>query len=157
MSSIAILGLDITEQKQSETALQAWTAFAQFNPAPILRFDQQDHILLANSAAHDVFGYHTLKDLSIAEIFPECGPETFFQSIQQDSTVRFETHNGDQDYQFVVSGVSALCIGHVYGSNITERKRAEEELRRNEARLESILRLHQMTGSSTLQVADFAL
>ncbi len=41
--------------------------------------------------------------------------------------------------------------------DLTERKRVEIELRRNETRLDALLRLNQMTEVSVAQVADFAM
>ena len=41
--------------------------------------------------------------------------------------------------------------------DITERKRAEEELRLNEARLQALVQLNQMTGASLQEITDFAL
>jgi len=48
--------------------------------------------------------------------------------------------------------------GFVVGSvDITDRMKAEETLRLDESRLETLLRLNQMTGASMQQVTDFAL
>ena len=41
--------------------------------------------------------------------------------------------------------------------DITERKRAEEELRLNEARLQALVQLNQMAGASLQEITDFAL
>ena len=41
--------------------------------------------------------------------------------------------------------------------DITDRKRAEEELRLNEARLQALVQLHQMAAASLQEITDFAL
>lgn len=138
VQGIAILAIDITAQKQAEAALQAWATFAQMHPAPVLRFDREGRILLANSAAYAIFGYQALHDLTIAEIFPECAPDLFSGSIQQAMQVNVEMRVDDQYYQFLICGVPALGIGHVYGTNITDRKQTEEALRENHQLLSSI-------------------
>lgn len=45
----------------------------------------------------------------------------------------------------------------LWSRDITERKRTEEALRLEEARLETLLRLSQMTGASQQELADFSL
>lgn len=134
VQSVAVLAIDITTQKQTEAALQTWATFAQMHPAPVLRFDREGKILIANSAAYDIFGHQALQDRTIVEIFPECPSDIFAEGIQHETRVNVEVRLGGQDYQFLVCGVPALGIGHVYGTNITERKRAEEALRESEIR-----------------------
>ncbi|RPH35527.1 PAS domain S-box protein, partial [bacterium] len=50
--------------------------------------------------------------------------------------------------------VTGFVIGSV---DVTDRKKAEETLRLDESRLETLLRLNQMTGASMQQITDFAL
>lgn len=50
--------------------------------------------------------------------------------------------------------VTGFVIGSV---EVTDRKKAEETLRLDELRLETLLKLNQMTGASMQQITDFAL
>ncbi len=52
------------------------------------------------------------------------------------------------------TAVTGFVIGSV---DVTDRIKAEETLRLDESRLETLLRLNQMTGASMQQVTDFAL
>jgi hypothetical protein len=71
----------------------------------------------------------------------------------------FEEYNGDLDRFFEVSAFGVEGAGRFacVFSDITERKRAVESMRLNEARLESLLALSQRPTDSVQELLDFAL
>jgi len=129
---------DITERKRAEEALQEWASFARLNPSPVLRFDPKGRIILANPATHTIFGSDALEGRLLNEIFPSVPTEHFVQTIPNDSISTYESQIGEQDYHFMVRGVQELEIGHIYGSNITERKRVEEALKASYEQLHNL-------------------
>ncbi len=120
--------LDITERKQTEERLNEWASFVRLNPSPVLRFDEKERVILANPAAHETFGYDSLEGMLVSDVFLNIAPDNYVNNIQAGSLSAFEYRVGKRDYYFVVKGVPEFGIGHIYGSDITARKQAEEAL-----------------------------
>ncbi len=113
---------DITERKKAMEDLAYQATFPQLNPNPIVELDSDGGINYMNPAAVKLFpglnishpylaGWHALTE----EISPEeTGSRT--KDIKVD----------DAWYEQVISGVPSSRYFRIYGSDITERKRADQ-------------------------------
>ena len=119
---------EITEHKQAVKALEEMASFAELNPAPVLRFNPDGMIIQANPAAYQIFGKDTLEDALIEDVLPYMSNIDIGEYIQKGRMDIHEISIGEKDFQFVISGVPDLGFGHIYGSDITERKKAEGKL-----------------------------
>jgi PAS domain S-box-containing protein len=148
---VALRGLmtDITASKQAEEALRA----SEEQTRTILHtamdgfwmVDMQGHILTVNEAYCQMSGYtaQELVQMSVQDINVVESPEQIVHHIQSMRTVgaeRFEIRHRGKDGHIIDLEVSSRYLPQLdclatFMHDITERKRAEETLRENEARL----------------------
>lgn len=133
------IGSDVARFR-AEDALVRMASFAELNPAPVMRFDEDGAIIQANEAALDLIGKEPFKHLSLPAILPELTVEKLKTVIQEGAIETYDNSIGNKDFQFVIKGVSELGVGHIYGSEITRRKKAEESLEHKTIALREIIR-----------------
>jgi PAS domain S-box-containing protein len=127
--SVEKLKGEITERKRAEGELREWAYFAELNPDPVLRFDPDGKVIHANPAAYQVFGKDGLESKLIGENLPCMSGVDLGRFIREGRTsTDCDLKVGEKYYQFVCCGVPALGVGHLYGSDITQRKRMERRL-----------------------------
>jgi PAS domain S-box-containing protein len=126
---------DITERKQGERAVARLASFPELNPNPIVELDATGHVQYCNPAAQRLFP--ELPTLGRAHPYlaapadsPSApnreSPQPFTREVRVDGTW----------YQQVWSYVPEIECVRVYAMDITERKRAEQELARYAEQLE---------------------
>ncbi|MEJ2617924.1 MAG: PAS domain-containing protein, partial [Ignavibacteriaceae bacterium] len=123
-------GTDITERRIAERLLTEIARFPDMNPAPVLRFDFDGIILLANSAAHDIFGID-LEGKCWRDICPGLSDNNVWKSIQE-ATVKpyyIEVHIRNKDFIFAHRSDSKDTLLFAYGADITQNKITERLLR----------------------------
>jgi PAS domain S-box-containing protein len=135
---------DITERKWAEDRLEERVRemhfFPQLNPAPLLRFDAGGTVLSANPAAVAFLGEGANQHVLLASLLPSTANMDLEQCIREGLVTSHDAQVGERYFQFVIRGVPELGTGHVYGSDITEHKRAEELLLQSQ-KLETMGRL----------------
>jgi len=155
LSGILAIARDITEQRQTEDTLRIneekyGELFHHSNDAIIIH-DEEGNILDVNKKALALFGHKKpeILALKIPDIHPKSELETSkkaFQAIKRDGFVNFEClfrkKNGDVFPAEVSSslfkvGSKSLIQGIV--RDVTERKLAEESLRKNEKKFRSLV------------------
>jgi len=172
---VALIGaaFDITDRKQAEAALRDSEArfralFEQAHSSIVIIDPATGRILDCNRQAHEHLGYTAAEflQLSVADV-DMVTPETMLaglQAIREQGNLVFETRQrrktGEiRDMRIHASRITShdqtfiLGIGH----DMTEQKQAEEELKLNEARLESLLRISQLQDTALQPILDFAL
>ncbi|MBF0311121.1 MAG: PAS domain S-box protein, partial [Magnetococcales bacterium] len=130
---------DITRQKEAEGKARSMALFAVMNPAPVLRIDREGTILEANTSAAMSLGFRLEEGVNIRKLLPGMEQIDIEECIQNEEEVSFGTMVDNLFFQFVVSGVKELGVCHVYGSDITLRKKTELTLRESETRMRAIL------------------
>ena len=123
---------------QTEKALRETALFAELNPAPVLRFDEKGVVLSANPAAVAILGREAKEGAPLASLLPNMANIDLARTIREGLVIVQEAMIGQRHFQFAIRGVPDLGVGHVYGSDISERKRAEEALRQAEEKYRSI-------------------
>ncbi len=129
---------DVSERKQMEEEILLWADFAKSNPGPVLRCDKDGVVQVVNPAAMKLFGIKQVENVILKNIIPDTGKMDIENFIKQDSSASFSAPVVDDFYQFVLRGVSQLGVLHIYGSNITQRKKLEERLKETLAEMQII-------------------
>ena len=157
---VEIIGtnIDITERKRAEEAL-ALASFALNNAHDaIALLDEKGRILYVNDQACRDSGFtrDELLSLSVWDVNSDFTPETWadhWQILKEQESVRFESCQRRKDGSTLPVEISAKHLeyeGTVFNvsilRDITERRRAEEALRRSESYLAEAQRLTH-TGS----------
>jgi PAS domain S-box-containing protein len=132
------INYDITDRKKVEAELKRLASFPDLNPNPIVEIDFSGSICYLNPAAKQMMPdlqdaglkHLFLKDLeSISSIFEQEGKEAFVREIKI----------GDIWFQQLFSCLPKIQRIRIYASDLTERKKAEEELRTSENKYRTLL------------------
>ncbi|MEM6960812.1 MAG: ATP-binding protein [Myxococcota bacterium] len=111
--------------------------FADLNPAPVLRVDVQSTVLCSNPAAVAVLGDGAETGANLAEVLPGLNQVDLKHCIEQSRVAYFETQLDRRHFHFVVRGVASDQFANIYGSDTTDIKQLEIELRHAQ-KLESV-------------------
>ena len=104
-------------------------SFAHFNPSPVLEFDSDGVVRSINPAGEETFGLEAMAGSSLASILPASSALDVGQIIAGDEHHDLVAEIRGRWFQFVVVGISEFGVGHIYGFDITEQRRAENALR----------------------------
>ena len=104
-------------------------SFAYHNPSPVLRFDTNGTVLTINPAAVELIGPEAMEGSALVGVLPVISSLNVEQTIANDSQFSFEAEVEGRWFHFVVVGMQEYGIGHIYGYDITGRRRAEGALR----------------------------
>jgi len=125
-----------TEAKQAEEKIQRLASFPQMNPQPILEIDIDGRITFYNQAALEVLG-EMGKATDLSKFLPDDLQE-ILAKVKQTGERHFQREvvvNGAVFFESI-SFVEQFNALRLYAVDITERKRAEEALRRLNVELE---------------------
>jgi PAS domain S-box-containing protein len=129
---------DITERKRAEETIARLASFPELNPNPIIEVDGAGHVHYANPAALRLVP--ELRDVGLEHSWL-AGLPSLFPTLQrggQDPIAR-EVKVGNNWYEQRLHYVQANQRLRIYMFDITERKRAEEELQKAYERLSAVL------------------
>jgi len=120
---------DITERKRAEKEIQNLAKFPSENPNPVLRIARDGLLLYVNEA-----GVRQLADLhlQVGQATPPMLREVVFQVMENGSVQVLDLEHRERAYSFFVAPVVDAGYANLYGLDITERKRAEEAVRKSE-------------------------
>lgn len=102
--------------------------FASLSPDPVFRFDEDGKIILANNSAHKVFPQRILEGENVKQILPFTQNIDFQKFIDEEKSLLDVLQIGKFYYQFLIIGIKKFKICQVYGRDITELKKTENEL-----------------------------
>ncbi len=124
-----IYGSDITKRIQAQKNAESMALFAKLNPEPVFRFDSEGKILQSNPAANDLFGKDTLIGYNVNELISELSELDFASFIANDKILTFTEQVHETILRFKLRGISDIGICQIYGSDITNRVKAEQKVR----------------------------
>jgi PAS domain S-box-containing protein len=130
---VAIYACDITERKRAEEMIEGLARFPSENPNPVLRIERDGTLLYANEAS-----YTLLRDwqLDIGRPAPLVLREVASEALTRQAGKIIDTEHGQRIISFSVAPVVNAGYANFYGRDVTERRRAEEEIRKLNAELE---------------------
>ena len=156
---VVISALDVTEKKKAEEALRASEAryreLADHLPVGIYEADFDGKVNYANNTALEMFGYSAVEVEKGVNFLAVIAPEDRETAIRNTRSIREGTPLVYQEYtmlrrdgsrfQTLTSSRPMVQNGRIVGSSgtvtdISELKRVQEALRKNEALLGSILK-----------------
>jgi len=167
---------DITELKEAESALQATRDFSQqlidTSNSMIVGLDLDGNVTSFNKAAEQITGY-TYEELIGRNWFEVLVPRNLYPHVWKmfeqlpsgELLKNFEnpirTKTGEERY-IVWQNSEVREQGRItgmvsFGIDITERLRADEQIKVNEARLESLLKIARYRATGTQEFLDYAL
>jgi diguanylate cyclase (GGDEF)-like protein/PAS domain S-box-containing protein len=145
---------DTAEFKRTVEDYKNLAKFPSENPNPVLRLNQEGTILYANDASKALLrGWKC----ELGGYAPAIWCDLVIEAIKDQSPRTVDVQSGEKVFALDISPIPNTDYANLYGRDITEHKREEDENRRNEARLESLLKISQLRFSSTQELLDFAL
>ena len=147
---------DITERQRAGEEIARLASFPQLNPNPVMEVDNAGHITFTNPATLETtrkLGLQDEKSLLPADLREmlqatvEGGEEQFYREVEVKGTV-FAVH---------IHFIPQFQVTRLFFFDITDRKQAEAEVKLNEARLASLLRISQFPSTSIQELLDYAL
>jgi len=162
---------DISERKQAERSVKLLAHALKSTDECVTITDPSDHILFVNEAFQRVFGYaeEELIGKHIDIVRSRCNLAAKVEEILPGTLRggwRGELWNRRKDGSEFPISLSTSVVRDERGQpvaligvcrDITERRRTEQALRIDEARLEALVRLSQMWEASPREITDFAL
>jgi PAS domain S-box-containing protein len=134
-----------------EKAVKEITRLARFpteNPNPVLRVRRDGEILYANSASAPLLEQW---GCTVGELLPERWCGLIEESFATGKKKEVEENGVDKIYSLVLAPLTESDYVNIYGSDITEKKRADQALQ------ESSLRLHLAVEASNIGLWDWDL
>ncbi|MFP4557566.1 MAG: PAS domain S-box protein [Bacteroidales bacterium] len=119
---------DVTEELKMKDMLNSMALFARHNPAPVLRFCAEGEVKEANPAANKIFEVDSLIENSLYDFLPDFKGVDIEKLIKNNDETAITAKVKNRFFQFVIKGVSELDLCHVYGSDVTQQKLAEERI-----------------------------
>ena len=131
----------IVREKELKEKGRLMALFAELDPSPVLRFDRDGKILMANPSAIMALPKksQSVIGVSLASIIPGLKRVDLTSCINDGTVVSYSTYIKNHYFHFILKGIPELGIGQIYGRNITDRKGAEEELQKTKDQLENII------------------
>ena len=123
---------DVTDRKRIEKELADLAKFPSENPNPVLRVASDGRILYANAAVQTMLQGLLESDLAQA---PPRWLEILAKTLNSGSTDELEEQSGDRIVSLVFAPVAAGGYVNIYGYDITDRRKGEEERRLLEAQI----------------------
>jgi signal transduction histidine kinase len=123
----------ITERKQAQERAESVARFPAENPSPVLRVAADGTLLYANNGARPLL---TTWACAIGQQVPAEWGKHVAEVVASGSLREFEVDYGDRTFALALSPVASAGYVNIYGYDITDRRRAEEGLKRAMADLE---------------------
>jgi len=122
---------DITERKKSEEKILNLAKFPSENPYPVLRLGADGSILYMNESVDTILKIKGLSEEEIFKILPRNLKKLIDEVLKTGKPLSdFEVKIGERTYSYNIIPVVENKYVNLYGSDITERKEADEELRK---------------------------
>lgn len=127
---------DITEKKKVQKELHSMALFAKLNPEPVFRFNKERTILQSNPAANEVFNKETLVNENINRLLPPLEKIDIVELIENSKILTLSHTIKENIFRFIIRGISELNMCQIYGSDITERVKAAEKIKKQKSEIE---------------------
>lgn len=124
---------DMTDIKHAQEEVRNLAKFPSENPYPVLRISEQGKIVYANNSSVDLLKYW---DRKLGENIPEDWQIVITESLKTHQRLLKEVNLRDSVVSFAISPVPDGKYVNIYGREITEYRRVEQELKKINEQLE---------------------
>ncbi len=100
----------------------------ELHPGPVIQFDHAGRIVSANFAAFALWGPKVNRGADLTELTPALADLDTAGIIQEGRRLTVSARLDDKVFDFAIRGTRNLEIGGIYGTDVTDLKRAAEEL-----------------------------
>ena len=123
--------IDLKERKRIENEIESLSKFPLENPNAVLRINKNGIVLFANPSSRLFLEEW---QINIGESVPEQVKAAVTKALASARIIELELEVGEKEYLIQVAPIAAMEYANIYGTNITERKKTEERLRKSEGR-----------------------
>jgi len=124
---------DMTDIKRTQEEIRNLAKFPSENPYPVLRISERGKIVYANNSSIDLLKYW---DRKLGENIPEDWQIVITESLKTHQRVLKEVNLRGSVVSFAISPVPDGKYVNIYGREITEYRRVEQELKKINEQLE---------------------
>jgi PAS domain S-box-containing protein len=131
--NVLVVSSDLTEKKEAEEALRqsheraAWLArFPEENPSPVLRVSAKGAVLYCNPASAELPGWACV----VGQPLPDALLPFVRPALMEGQEVQQDVQLAEKFYFVSITPFPGERYANVYGHDITDRKRAEEALKK---------------------------
>jgi len=121
---------------RTEQEVENLARFPSENPYPVLRIAKDGMVLYANAAGSELLGNW---GCSVGMQAPEHWQENILRTLKSGQTESLEATCRDRIFSFNIAPVMDSGYANVYGTDITDRKHAEENLGNYRQQLEELV------------------
>ncbi|MHC4532918.1 MAG: PAS domain S-box protein [Planctomycetota bacterium] len=121
---------------RTEQEVENLAKFPSENPYPVLRIEKDGMVLYSNAAGSELLGNWGCK---VGEQAPEHWQENILRTLKSGRNESLEATCRDRIFSLTIAPVPDSGYVNVYGSDITERKHAEESLRKYQQQLKGLV------------------
>ena len=122
------------ERAQTEQRIEKLAKFPSENPYPVLRLSREGAILHANAAARPLLDHWQART---GQDLPQEWKNVACEVLQGNHIKEIDFESGYRTYSLVFAPVAGPGYVNIYGTDITDRKNAEQELQRAKLAAES--------------------
>ncbi len=131
------IGRDITERRHAEQEIRLLSRFPSENPYPVMRSAPDGLVAYANDGSADLLAaWGRAVGEPLPDVYAELAAEALRSGARKQADVALE----DRCFSLVFCPVSEAGYVNIYGPDITERKRAEQEVAGHRDHLEREVR-----------------
>jgi len=128
--------------------------FPEMNPGPVIRLNSRAEILLANSAARKIFNQKSLIGQSWLDLCPGLKEENWQEISAGGAEMGFEADVAERCYLFTHVCPKDSENFFVFGSDVTQIKLIERELKEQRESLSNMARFPDMNPGPVLRMQD---
>ncbi len=146
---------DVTERKKARFELRSMAQFAELNPEPVFRLDKNGVVLKANLAANSSFRVDSIEGMTFLELLPNSTTINLNNVIKNGEILTIEESVESGVFRFILRGLPEFNVCQIYGSDVTMRRKAEEEVKKQNEHIEQSIRYASRIQNAVLPNLEF--